>query len=141
MTIGRESIGRDKEVAAVVESRDAVVDADQRTLDLTRLHLKPCIQQGMVQRIDKLGMRIVVTMIVRLDGNERTHRIMRRLHEKGWLQEGLALTHHIVEEGYGRDGASPDSCRDDGIGDDAGNLTQSLQGAGYGSFQQLVHSS
>ena len=44
MAIGRERIGCAEEVTAVVESGDAVVDADEGAADATRLHLQPCIE-------------------------------------------------------------------------------------------------
>ena len=138
MGIGRERIGGAEEVAAVVESGDAVVDADEGAADATCLHLKPGVEKGALERVVELRMRDVVAVVVRLDGDERTHRVVRRLHKKRGLEERFALTHHIVEERDGGDGAAPDGGGDDGIGDYFGTLAQGLQRTGDGALEQLV---
>ena len=138
MTIGRERIGCAEEVTAVVESGDAVVDADEGAADATRLHLQPCVEEGVRERVVELRMGDVVAVIVRLDGNERTHRVVGRLHEERGLEKRFALTHHVVEERDGRDGTAPDGGGDDGIGDNFGTLAQGLQRTGDGALEQLV---
>ena len=49
MGIGRERVGSAEEVAAVVESGDAVVDADEGATDATCLHLQPGIEEGALE--------------------------------------------------------------------------------------------